>query len=863
MKMGSLRKHHVISVFTMVLLVMQLAGCGGGDDSGTPEPNYVSGRVIYTDKLVGATVAVHDTRGGLLAKVDEGTGSEGLYSIPATGLPSFTIVVTGGKTPDGATMPGYLKRRVQNFDPLASYEVNGLTTLVAVYQDRHPELSYDQAVMAVARYLDLPDAATFHRVSRQITTSDARFSDRSFWNSVAGMSYDKFIASVMAEIEAGKVVNFADKSLTADLSPLAFNAATPASKRFGAETRAAPAIGAVLSLAFSVFEGAVEIFDMQEDEANVETLNKISKDVDDIKQQLSIVETQLASIKDKIDAAIWSGVQTTLVNIEANCLQYAIEEFDSVIAAKTQIAKRKGALNTPTDAEKQTLKNHVKNFNRYMTHCDGSSAVDFRSLMVKYATTITREDNDRKDAALELFARALPVNDPNCSEECSYKAIENTFLRFVAYQAAGVQLNLYYAYTKGKEDGTKYQGGSDPDWLNTKSQILKEVIEGTRLYDRQMMIKQINRLVPAVERYVVRHEREAWYRRWLACDLVSSLAQSGDCDEYERPLLRSQVITDQLLGSFKDSSGTRLGPKYGLFVKVIQAQVGGVAGLRDKALEFVDSTGRHHVLKPVTALDFIDGRNPWRTPSNGEPVEATWEVATYRLEGLSSPGTISFRLSDGQNYTVTPLQLRGNATWQGKEFNSADGSRGDYNTVVLWTVPVRNLSKMEAVFDGGWTYPLYSRYSYFPLTAMLSSGEEQGLVRPQEKTWFAGWSPVFRFYKHGLVRDNVLIGRDGWLLLPSEEIVSAGGCGSVTRVSPYRGKVLLDQSTGNTTMHWAIEPANDTARPGVVGFRRVDENGNGKVLAHHNAVNEDLAYSWDNCTGTIWGFLPAYDGEWH
>lgn len=80
-------------------------------------------------------------------------------------------------------------------------------------------------------------------------------------------------------------------------------------------------------------------------------------------------------------------------------------------------------------------------------------------------------------------------------------------------------------------------------------------LKGPDEYGDERMIKQIRRFVPAVETFVVSHNNDPYYYRWLECDVINA-QQSGhhvNCCEQESPLLRSQIITDQLLGHIKDS----------------------------------------------------------------------------------------------------------------------------------------------------------------------------------------------------------------------------------------------------------------------------------------------------------------------
>ncbi|MDQ5986352.1 MAG: hypothetical protein CSYNP_02073 [Syntrophus sp. SKADARSKE-3] len=846
-----------VSAITLIFVVSTiLSGCSGGSSGvqGGPTSQYVSGQVIYTDKLAGATVKIYDASGSMLLATPVVTGSEGLYDIPSAGLPPvFTIVVTGGQTPDGNAFTGYLKRVVNNYSADAYYEVNGLTTLVAVYMERHPGAGYDSAVTAVRTYLALPDNDTFAAVSAAIFQSAAWFSDIKFWDMMTGSDYTAFIDAIMQDIDASRVVNLADASRTADLPTLldsgewgvraAVSAIRPTAALKAKATTAksgADPISAVLGIVGGVFEGAADIMDMQEEEANVETLNRIDDNINKIMSQLSDIKAQTDRIEGILVEDQWSKANDELRKLELGCIAPAREAMREVLLQKRTMA----AMSPPErSSAKSILQDKIDRFNMLMEKksCGGLSIGSYEDVLDTYANTVTRLDSEKEKSAIQLYANVLNTksNDPTNCKDCTYQSIENTFLRFIYYQTTTMQLYLHYVLNKTAK----------ADWPRKKQEIVDRFLKGTDEYDYERMIKQVGRFVPAVESFVVSHDNEKYYKRWMQCDVVNSLASGYgvSCADYERPFLRSQVITDQLTGSLRNKDGAIAGKKYGFFLKAIQLQVSGVKGLEERKFYFGTTKAPWSVTVLPSDTRVVAGKNPYRYLD--ESAMANWQVATYRIEG--SEGQLTFDVGNDNegNDTATPVYFRDRTTLN--EVRNASLGKS-YNTFTAWTVPIRDLTHLQILQDMG-----FGMYNYYPIHAYNCWNE--CTVQP----WADTQGTRLRFYKLGAEKQNAVIAfRSGgrrYILLPSETMEWAGGCGSTYTVQAYWSKDIVD-SDGNSRISWSVEPSGWNAR--IFSFYRKDLEGARKVLCHFNAVNRNILYGWDSCLSTKYGFEPVYDGDW-
>ncbi|MBF0528353.1 MAG: hypothetical protein HQK55_03605 [Deltaproteobacteria bacterium] len=804
----------LVSLLLMLVVFSLLTSCGNGDSSPSAgSAKSFVGTAIYTDKLIGADMAVRNAAGEIVFNFLMATDTEGLYVISAIDLPeTFTIIVTGGKTPDGQPFKGYLKRVVYSFEPHSVYEVNGLTTLVAVFMERNPQVSYDGAVTAVSNYLSLPDAATFAEVSSMISEADAWFSDSKFWNSVTGRDYDAFINAVIQDIQTGKTVSFADETLTADLQPVLdsgkWNFTESSTK---AIKNIAVPVGEILNIAF-------EILDDIEAEENVETLNRIDENVQAIQQQLMLISRQVDSIKSLLTKSAFEVLNAKLRPLELGCISPSLTAYKNLVQAK---------------------KTNNANFNEFKNafvermqckSCNGTPVDSFDTVLSIYADEVTRVD-DASQAAIQLFTNVINNNSNNHSDKANYQAIEDAFRRFISYQTAALQLYVQYEVYKYGLTLPKDTPDRKSKLNEKKERLIKAFLEGPAEYDSKRMIMQIQRFVPAVETFVVNHNSEQYYRRWLVCDTINSYSQdpsSGKCEEKERPFLRSQIITDQLLGGISAE-----GYKYGLFVKSIHLKHPGV-NYSNKEFVFKMPDGS---LETITALEGTTGRElTGKDPYTGE--EAVWYMSTYRRENITSAGPVTFDVSHVNNDTVTPLVFRTNLSL--KSANNSALSKY-YYAQNFWTVPVRDVTMGVNVSDCD--------------NDRCWSIKSLGSLAPS----------LLRLYKIGPQKEglqfveNAAIGYNRYIFLPADDWKWVVLCGNNQSIYAYWEKERM--MSGLNKIYWKMEAVGGDSYK----ISSINEQNETKILQLGNGnayVPNWLYYGWDSCLMSVNRMNVVFKGDW-
>ena len=126
-------------------------------------PRTLEGKAFLDHPITGATVRIYDRSGSLLYSVDSATGENGSFSITRPLPETFWIVIADGWM-DGEPFDHDVRRYIRLFTERDYYKVNAVTTLMAEYQDRHPELSHIQVKKAVANFLSIPDSTDIDEI---------------------------------------------------------------------------------------------------------------------------------------------------------------------------------------------------------------------------------------------------------------------------------------------------------------------------------------------------------------------------------------------------------------------------------------------------------------------------------------------------------------------------------------------------------------------------------------------------------------------------------------------------------------------------------------------------------------------------
>lgn len=220
--MGRENKHFINFIQVLILLVpfliaavpMPLTAADWGDSVKDKllkkHPRTLKGKVFLDHPITGATVRIYDRSGSLLYFVDSATGENGSFSITRPLPETFRIVITDGWM-DGEPFDHDVRRYIRLFNERDYYKVNAVTTLMAEYQDRHPELSHMRVKEAVANHLSIPDSIDLDEIIYSSEWFCYYFSHYLFMKEAeAGEGMPQFISQLVDEFEAGETMSFHD-----------------------------------------------------------------------------------------------------------------------------------------------------------------------------------------------------------------------------------------------------------------------------------------------------------------------------------------------------------------------------------------------------------------------------------------------------------------------------------------------------------------------------------------------------------------------------------------------------------------------------------------------------------------------------
>jgi len=115
-------------------------------------PRTLNGKAFLNLPIVDATVLIYDQSGTLISSADLRTSNDGSFSRTQPLPESFSVTITDGwlnRKPFDHDVRCY----INNFKEDDSYSISAVTTIIAEYQDRHPELSYTEIEVIVEHYL--------------------------------------------------------------------------------------------------------------------------------------------------------------------------------------------------------------------------------------------------------------------------------------------------------------------------------------------------------------------------------------------------------------------------------------------------------------------------------------------------------------------------------------------------------------------------------------------------------------------------------------------------------------------------------------------------------------------------------------
>lgn len=220
--MGGENKRFINFIQALILLVafliaavpMPLTAANWGDSVKDKlfkkHPRTLEGKVFLDHPITGATVQIYDRSGSLLYSVDSATGENGSFSITRPLPETFWIVIADGRM-DGEPFYHDVRRYIPLFNEGDHYKVNAVTTLMAEYQARHPELSHMQVKEAVANHLSIPDSIDLDEIIYSSEWFCYYFSHYLFMKEAeAGEGMTQFISQLVDELGAGETRFFYD-----------------------------------------------------------------------------------------------------------------------------------------------------------------------------------------------------------------------------------------------------------------------------------------------------------------------------------------------------------------------------------------------------------------------------------------------------------------------------------------------------------------------------------------------------------------------------------------------------------------------------------------------------------------------------
>ncbi|MCG2776425.1 MAG: 6-bladed beta-propeller [Desulfobacterales bacterium] len=211
---GYAKKHNVTITkmqAVLVIAILVIGGIGGivlwhvmQTEEQPKVTSIVRGNVALDEPIVDATISIYGLDGNKISEEKESTHPSGFFMVEVKSLPdNFKIVATGG-TLDGEPFEGAVVRHVRDFNESTYYNLNAITTLIAAYMDKHPDMAYADAENVVENFLEMPSETDI----KDVIANDDYYSDifchESFMieaNNAGG--FNAFVDILVGEIDSG------------------------------------------------------------------------------------------------------------------------------------------------------------------------------------------------------------------------------------------------------------------------------------------------------------------------------------------------------------------------------------------------------------------------------------------------------------------------------------------------------------------------------------------------------------------------------------------------------------------------------------------------------------------------------------
>ncbi len=192
----------IAGVAVVATIAVGLAGCTSDDATASSTTTTDVSGWAYSDAPVQqATVAI-STNGGkhVVRTVKSATNGTGTFSEQVAVPSRFRVTVDGGSVGDEVFTGKLVADASGHGTGAGLINVTPLTTLLAAYRDRHPDLTAAQAAVAVRRFLQLPDAFD---LSGNLRGLDQQFSSAEFQRQAeAAGGMQPFIRQLVAAMDA-------------------------------------------------------------------------------------------------------------------------------------------------------------------------------------------------------------------------------------------------------------------------------------------------------------------------------------------------------------------------------------------------------------------------------------------------------------------------------------------------------------------------------------------------------------------------------------------------------------------------------------------------------------------------------------
>lgn len=423
--------------------------------------------VAYLDNDVSkATVSIFTRSGRLLYSKQDATAEDGSFEITYPLPSSFKIVITDGSL-EGAPFSHDLERFIPAFEESAYYKVNAITTLMARYQDRHPELAFSEVTERVKAFLSIPPDVDISDVIYSSEWFCYHFSHYFFMRDAdANGGITDFIDRLLDEMDSGGLRSFRDaasagSSVFQDLLKSLLEGAVSEVGGAGA--------GWILGLLNLGGGGDTDA-----------RLQEMEQKIDEVVSDLANITVALAELSKHLDLNM-TKVEQYVVGGNAESAISAIKTHYDQTGPNTlnYFASLRSADINPT--VKKNLQTFVDNVN---------GSWDIQNQLTRIHDAII-SDIGGTEGLLELWTRELTLKSPVGDDQLMqyYKTLEGYFSVLLVYQFKGANLLVEtWNYSSppgssGDSAATKYLKGTFQPMIKEETEMFLKCVMKLIVYN--------------------------------------------------------------------------------------------------------------------------------------------------------------------------------------------------------------------------------------------------------------------------------------------------------------------------------------------------------------------------------------------